>query len=96
MKNFIHLYQDFMYRGFAKYPHISKKFALYKNNALELAKQIGANEIILYAILVYDDTGTFLAADLMTLRMDYPVYFEFCNKLSKRCRPFFVRGSQEA
>ncbi len=96
MGRFIYFFRDFMYQGFKDYPAIDEEFRRHEDDVKRLAKTIGVNEIILYAIFVYDEQNALISADLMLVRMDYPVYFELCGKLSERCRPFIIRGGQEA
>lgn len=87
----IDLYIDSVYRGFYRLWDIEERFEEYHEMAVEAAKDIGENEVILYAIYSYDvDTQRLIYANFMLLRLSMERYAYACERLSKFCRLFCI------
>lgn len=93
MAHDIDLYINSKFCGFWPLDKIEEYFQEYSQKAAELAEYIDWDEIILYAVLSYDEEKqTFISADFMLLRMDYSKYAALNDKVSKNCRMFFKRN----
>lgn len=87
----IDLYIDFVYHGFYRLDDIEERFDEYKSMAEEAAKDIGDNEVILFAIYAFDEnTQDFIYANFMLRRLDLEHYARVCERLSKFCRLFCI------
>ncbi len=95
MMNDINLYINSAFSGFWPLDTIEEYFDEYYNSARLLAEDIDWDEVILYAILCYDDEGdssALISADFMLLRMDYDKYVQLCKKIHNNCRLFIYRN----
>lgn len=89
----IDLYLNTKYMGFFPLEHIGHFFGEYYEKAYCAAEFIDWDEVILYAVLAYDDENeALISADFMTLRMDYSRYVELADRLSKNCRLFIIQN----
>ena len=87
----IDLYIDFIYHGFYRLEDIEERFDEYHEMAEEAAKDLGEDEVILYAIYAFDpDTQKFIYANFMLKRLTLEHYARVCERLSKYCRLFCV------
>ncbi|MBQ6252728.1 hypothetical protein [Ruminococcus sp.] len=87
----IDLYIDFIYHGFYKLADIEERFDEYQAMAAEAAKDIGDDEVILFAIYAFDeDTQRFIYANFMLKRLTLEHYARVCERLSKFCRLFCI------
>ncbi len=93
MKHDIDLYVNMHYRGFYPLEKIGPYFGEYYCKALEYARFIDWDEVILYAIFKYDeDSEALVSVDLMALRMDYSRYVSLTENLSPACRLYIVQN----
>ncbi|HNZ98326.1 hypothetical protein [Ruminococcus sp.] len=87
----IDLYIDFIYHGFYRLEDIEERFDEYREMAEEAAKDLGDDEVILYAIYAFDpDTQKFIYANFMLKRLTLEHYARVCERLSKFCRLFCI------
>ncbi len=90
----IDLYIETVYHGFFPLEDILERYNEYYYQALETAKLLDWDEVVLYAIFAYNvETQGFVAADFMCLRMTYKRYVMLCSKISKNCRVFCLRNT---
>ncbi|MCQ2469729.1 MAG: hypothetical protein MJ100_07970 [Ruminococcus sp.] len=90
----IDLYIETVYHGFYPLYEIYERFIDYYWQAVETAKLLDWDEVVLYAIFAYNrETQGFVAADFMCLRMPYSRYVALCSKISKNCRVFCLRNT---
>ena len=87
----INLYINSLFRGSFELEHIEKLFSQYESKALFLSEFIEWDEVILYAVLQFED-NKFISADFMLHRMPYNKYYELCRVISDDCRIFFKRN----
>lgn len=96
IRNDINLYIDSYYAGFQRIELIEELFEEYKNEAMEKAKLVSWDSVMLYAIFEYDyPNQTFVSADFIMLEIPYDLYVELTEKLLGRTRFFFIRGRRE-
>ena len=87
----IDLYIDFVYHGFYRLDDIEERFAEYQSKAEEAAKDLGPDEIVLFAIYAFDDKSqNLLYANFMIRKLDIGHYARVCERLSGFCRLFCV------
>ena len=87
----IDLYIDFIYHGFYRLDDIEERFDEYHAAAVEAAKDLADDEIILYAIYGFEeDDQRLIYANFMIRRLKLEHYARVCEKLSKYCRLFCV------
>lgn len=87
----IDLYIDFVYHGFYRLPYIEEKFSEFQLLAEEASGDLGADEVILFAIYGFDEkTQNFIYANFMIKRLRLEQYAKVCSALSKTCRLFCV------
>lgn len=87
----INLYINSLFRGSFELEHIEKLFSEYESKALFLSEFIEWDEIILYAVLQFEE-NKFISADFMLHRIPYNKYCELCRVISDDCRIFFKRN----
>ncbi len=96
MRSDINLFKNSDYIGFVTPETIEEYFDEYYKIAIEKAKDISWNYVILYAVLEYGmENQTIISADFMTLEISYISYMKIVRKLFKTCRFFFIRGRKE-
>lgn len=87
------LYFDMQFCGFHPFDDIEEHLAEYQQKAEELAKIIDWDEVVLYAIFLYDsESHACISADFMLLRLDYSRYLRLCKKISPDCRLYIKRN----
>lgn len=87
----IDLYIDFIYHGFYRLDDIEDRFKEYHSAAVEAARELADNEVILYAIYGFEENGEKLIyANFMIRRLKLDHYARVCEQLSKYCRLFCI------
>lgn len=88
----IELYIDSKYQGFFPRDVIEEHFDSAKQKAESMLPELEWDDVILYAILAYDEkTEALISADLMCLCLSRYEYSKLYRKLSKCCRLFTLR-----
>ncbi|MBQ9898836.1 MAG: hypothetical protein IJM44_05220, partial [Ruminococcus sp.] len=73
----VDMYINTKYMGFHTLPTIDKFYREYERRACEIVPDLGDDEIVLFAILLFEEgSERFISADFMTLRMPYETYLE--------------------
>lgn len=86
----VHLYLDSVYYGFFPISKIESHFAEYEHNAELYRDILDWDEVLLYAILAYDDSSeTMLSAEFMLMRIPYDRFVRLRSSISENCRLFF-------
>ncbi|MBR3283370.1 MAG: hypothetical protein IKI56_08770 [Ruminococcus sp.] len=88
----IELYIDSKFQGFFPLSVIEEHFDSALHKAEEMLPELEWDDIILYAILAYDEeTEALISADLMCLCLSRYEYSKLYKKLSRSCRLFTLR-----
>lgn len=92
----INIFENSEFSGFFKYRTVEKLFSKYYQLALESAKYVSWDYIVLYAIIEYKPgSQKIISAHFMTFEMPYGKYMKIVEKYCKKCRFFFLRGRKE-
>ena len=96
MRSDINLFENSDYIGFATPETIEEYFDEYYKSAVEKARNIPWDYVVLYAVLEYDNTNQkIISADFINLEIPYISYIKIVGKLFNTCRFFFIRGRKE-
>lgn len=89
----INIYINSHFSGFFPIERVEEMHEQYYSKALELAKTAEWDEIILYAIYLFDEeTEKMISADFMSLCIPYDEYKKLYPKLSSGCRLFIINN----
>ncbi len=92
----INIFENAEFSGFFGYATIEKLFSKYYQLALESAKYVSWDYIVLYAVIEYKPgSQKIISAHFMTLEISNGKYIKIARKLCKKCRFFFIRGRKE-
>lgn len=92
----INIFENSVFSGFFKYRTLERLFSEYHKSALESAKDVSWDYIILYAVIEYEKgSQKIISTNFMTLEIPYGLYIKAVRKLWKNCRLFFIRGRKE-
>lgn len=92
----IDLYINSVYMGFRRLRKIEDYLREYAKKADILAESADWDEIVLYAILLYEpDTGRLLSADFMTLKMTYKRYIRLFSAMTENCKMLFTKKPED-
>lgn len=92
----IDFYINSVYMGFRRLRKIEDYLREYAQKADILAESADWDEIVLYAILLYEPkTRKLLSADFMTLKMTYKRYIRLFSSLTENCKILFIKKSED-
>ncbi|MDE6775169.1 MAG: hypothetical protein K2J37_02530 [Ruminococcus sp.] len=96
MRHDIDIYINSRQCGFFSIHKAEEYLMEYEKDALETAKKVPWNCVVLYAVFEYSSNSeSILSADFMMLEMPFEEYVSLTERLCESSRFFFIRGRKE-